>query len=61
MFSQGLLERPDAGEVFLNSRACGRLTDDDRTAIRRNEIGFTNVIAVIMNFEEWKKMGNPLL
>jgi len=36
----GLLERPDAGEVFLNSRACGRLTDDDRTAIRRNEIGF---------------------
>jgi lipoprotein-releasing system ATP-binding protein len=36
----GLLERPDAGEVFLNQRACGRLTDDDRTAIRRNEIGF---------------------
>ncbi len=36
----GLLERPDAGEVFLGQRACGRLSDDDRTAIRRNEIGF---------------------
>ena len=36
----GLLERPDAGEVFIGGRACGRLGDDDRTAIRRNNIGF---------------------
>jgi lipoprotein-releasing system ATP-binding protein len=36
----GLLERPDAGDVFLQGRACGRLSDDERTAIRRNEIGF---------------------
>lgn len=36
----GLLERPDAGEVVLNGKACGRLSDDERTAIRRNEIGF---------------------
>ncbi|MBO6719516.1 MAG: ABC transporter ATP-binding protein [Rhizobiaceae bacterium] len=36
----GLLERPDAGEVFVGGRACGRLNDDERTAIRRNGIGF---------------------
>ncbi len=36
----GLLERPDAGEVMVVGRACGRLSDDERTAIRRNEVGF---------------------
>jgi lipoprotein-releasing system ATP-binding protein len=36
----GLLERPDAGDVFVGGRACGRLNDDERTAIRRNSIGF---------------------
>ncbi len=36
----GLLERPDAGDVVISGRACGRLGDDERTAIRRNEIGF---------------------
>ena len=36
----GLLERPDAGDVILDGRACGRLSDDERTAIRRNDIGF---------------------
>ncbi|MDW6021484.1 ABC transporter ATP-binding protein [Mesorhizobium sp. BAC0120] len=36
----GLLERPDAGDVILRGRACGRLSDDERTAIRRNDIGF---------------------
>jgi len=36
----GLLERPNAGDVVLNGRACGALGDDERTAIRRNEVGF---------------------
>lgn len=36
----GLLERPDAGDVVLDGRACGRLSDDQRTAIRRNDVGF---------------------
>ena len=36
----GLLERPDAGEVIINGRSCGELSDKDRTSIRRNEIGF---------------------
>ncbi len=36
----GLLERPDAGEVHVEGRAAGTLSDDARTAIRRNAIGF---------------------
>ena len=40
LHTAGLLERPNAGEVILNGQECGQLSDDDRTAIRRNEIGF---------------------
>ncbi|QDZ03475.1 ABC transporter ATP-binding protein [Nitratireductor mangrovi] len=40
LHTAGLLERPDGGDVILNGRACGRLGDDERTAIRRNDIGF---------------------
>ena len=40
LHTAGLLERPDGGEVFVAGRACGKLGDDARTAIRRNEIGF---------------------
>jgi lipoprotein-releasing system ATP-binding protein len=36
----GLLERPDAGEVYVNGVATSGLSDTERTAIRRNEIGF---------------------
>jgi lipoprotein-releasing system ATP-binding protein len=36
----GLLEYPDGGEVFINGRDCGTLSDEQRTAIRRNDIGF---------------------
>jgi lipoprotein-releasing system ATP-binding protein len=36
----GLLEKPDAGEVFIEGRAAGSLSDDARTAIRRTTIGF---------------------
>ena len=40
LHTAGLLERPDGGDVVIDGRACGRLSDDERTAIRRNEIGF---------------------
>lgn len=40
LHTAGLLERPDGGDVTLNGRACGRLSDDERTAIRRNDVGF---------------------
>ncbi len=36
----GLLEHPDAGDVFIGGRNCSELDDDERTAIRRNDVGF---------------------
>lgn len=40
LHTAGLLERPDGGEVMVCGRPCSGLSDDERTAIRRNEIGF---------------------
>lgn len=40
LHTAGLLERPDSGDVILDGRSCGSLSDEDRTAIRRNDIGF---------------------
>ncbi len=40
LHTAGLLEKPDGGDVVLAGRNCGRLSDDQRTAIRRNDIGF---------------------
>jgi lipoprotein-releasing system ATP-binding protein len=36
----GLLERPDTGEVVIGGRGCGRLSDAERTRIRRESLGF---------------------
>ncbi len=36
----GLLERPDAGEVYIAGEATTAMPDDARTAIRRGKIGF---------------------
>jgi len=36
----GLLEKPDAGEVFVAGRATAQMADVERTALRRNSIGF---------------------
>ncbi|WP_091685331.1 ABC transporter ATP-binding protein [Methylocapsa palsarum] len=36
----GLLEKPDAGEVYVGGFATVDMADDERTALRRNEIGF---------------------
>ena len=36
----GLLEHPDAGEVYIDGAATSNLTDIQRTRIRRTEIGF---------------------
>jgi lipoprotein-releasing system ATP-binding protein len=36
----GLLEQPDAGEVYIDTVATSHLTDIQRTRIRRTEIGF---------------------
>lgn len=36
----GLLERPDAGEVYISGVPTVAMADDSRTALRRSEIGF---------------------
>ncbi|PIO99070.1 ABC transporter [Pleomorphomonas carboxyditropha] len=36
----GLLEKPDAGDVVIGGKACGKLDDAIRTRLRRTEIGF---------------------
>jgi lipoprotein-releasing system ATP-binding protein len=36
----GLLEKPDSGEVFIGGRATTHMVDNERTALRRNGIGF---------------------
>src|SRR6202007_2999572 len=36
----GLLERADAGTVLIGGDDCGRLNDEQRTLLRRCEIGF---------------------
>lgn len=36
----GLLEKPDAGEIFIAGEACSKLGDDRRTEIRREHLGF---------------------
>ncbi len=36
----GLLEHPDAGEVYIDGKPTAKLPDAARTAIRRDEIGF---------------------
>jgi lipoprotein-releasing system ATP-binding protein len=36
----GLLEHPDRGDVYIDGQSTSILTDNQRTRIRRNEIGF---------------------
>jgi lipoprotein-releasing system ATP-binding protein len=36
----GLLERPDGGDIAVDGRACGKMSDGERTLVRRKDIGF---------------------
>ncbi|MBV8777394.1 MAG: ABC transporter ATP-binding protein [Alphaproteobacteria bacterium] len=36
----GLLERPDGGDVLIAGAACGSLSDERRTVLRRTTLGF---------------------
>jgi len=40
LHTAGLLERPDGGEVLLDGRDCGGMSDGQRTEIRRARLGF---------------------
>ena len=36
----GLLERPDGGDVVMQGKSCGGMSDNERTALRRTTVGF---------------------
>ena len=36
----GLLEPPDGGEIHMNGAPCGKLSDGERTRLRRDALGF---------------------
>jgi lipoprotein-releasing system ATP-binding protein len=40
LHTAGLLERPDGGEVLLAGQDCGGMSDAQRTALRRAQLGF---------------------
>jgi lipoprotein-releasing system ATP-binding protein len=40
LHTAGLLERPDGGEVRLGGHDCGGMSDNQRTEIRRAQLGF---------------------
>jgi len=44
-------------KIYVQCQTGGRATLATK---QLQDIGFTNVIAAIMNFEEWRKRGNPL-
>ena len=49
----------DTGQkIYVQCQTGGRATLATK---QLQDIGFTNVIAVIMNFEDWQKKGNPLV
>jgi lipoprotein-releasing system ATP-binding protein len=40
LHAAGLLERPTDGDVLIAGKSCGRMNDDQRTAMRREALGF---------------------
>ncbi len=44
-------------KIYVQCRTGGRATLATK---QLQDIGFTNVVAVIMNFEEWEKAGHPV-
>lgn len=40
LYLLGLLDRPDAGEILIGDRSLARASDEDRTAMRCERIGF---------------------
>jgi lipoprotein-releasing system ATP-binding protein len=58
----GLLERPSAGEVTIDGRACGGLADSERTRLRRERIGFIYQFHHLLpDFTALENVAMPLL
>ena len=58
----GLLERPTAGEVAIDGRACGGLGDAERTRLRRERVGFVYQFHhLLADFTALENVAMPLL
>ena len=58
----GLLERPSAGEVEIEGRACSTLGDAERTRLRRERIGFVYQFHhLLADFTALENVAMPLL
>ena len=58
----GLLERPDAGTVAVNGREVDRLSDKERTALRRDTIGFVyQAHHLLAEFSALENVALPML
>ena len=55
----GLLDQPDGGQVIIQGRDAGALSDKDRTAIRRDAIGFVYQFHHLLN--EFTALENVML
>lgn len=55
----GLLERPSAGEVFIDGVACSSLSDAQRTHLRRDALGFVYQFHHLL--PEFSALGNVAL
>ena len=56
----GLLERPDGGAVLVDGRDAGGLPDAERTAIRRDRIGFVyQAHQLLAEFTAWENVALP--
>ena len=56
----GLLERPDGGDVVMLGQSCGRMSDDRRTAMRREAVGFVYQFHHLLpEFSAWENVAIP--
>lgn len=55
----GFPSQVDTGhKIYVQCQTGGRATLATK---QLQDVGFTNVIAVVMNFEDWQKKGNPIV
>ncbi len=58
----GLLETPSGGHVMVDGRDCSALDDNERTAVRRNEMGFVYQFHQLLpEFSALENVAMPML
>ena len=62
LHTAGLLERPDGGQVLLAGENCGGMSDGQRTALRRAQLGFVYQFHHLLpEFSALENVAMPLL